>query len=91
MWRRETRLQTPHKVPHSALRLHQLLQTKPLGTIPQAAQALGLSRPTVTSSLAHLQDARIVRETTGRRRGRAFVYDRYLTLLSEGTEPLRRA
>jgi len=36
------------------------------------------------------RDARIVRETTGRRRGRAFVYDRYLTLLSEGTEPLRR-
>ena len=75
----------------SALRLHQLLQTKPLVTIPQAAQALGLSRPTVASSLAHLQDARIVRETTGRRRGRAFVYDRYLALLSEGTEPLRRA
>lgn len=75
----------------SALRVHQLLQTKPLITIPQAAQALGLSRPTVASSLAHLQEARIVHETTGRQRGRAFVYDRYLALLNEGTEPLRRA
>ena len=75
----------------SALRVHQLLQTKPLITIPMAASALALSRPTVTSSLDHLQRARIVRETTGRQRGRAFVYDRYLALLNEGTEPLRRS
>jgi cell filamentation protein, protein adenylyltransferase len=73
----------------SALRVHQLLQTKPLITIPMAAQALGLSRPTIASSLVHLQQAGVVRETTGRQRGRAFVYDRYLTLLEEGTEPLR--
>ena len=73
----------------SALRVHQLLQNKPLITIPQAAHALALSRPTVASSLAHLEQAGIVREATGRRRGRAFVYDRYLGLLNEGTEPLR--
>jgi hypothetical protein len=30
----------------------------------------------------------IVRETTGRQRGRIFVYERYLKVLSEGTEPL---
>jgi Fic family protein len=75
----------------SALRVHQLLETRPLITIPQGAQALGLSRPTVASSLAHLQEVGIVRETTGRQRGRTFVYDRYLALLNEGTEPLQRA
>jgi len=74
----------------SALRVHQLLQTKPLITIQMAADALALSRPTVASSLAHLATAGIVRETTGRQRGRAFVYGRYLALLDEGTEPLRR-
>lgn len=74
----------------SALRLHQLLQTKPPITIPMAAQVLAPSRPTVASSLTHLEQAGIVRETTGRQRGRAFVYDRYLALLNEGTEPLRR-
>ena len=73
----------------SALRVHQLLQAKPLVTIPVAARTLALSRPTVAASLAHLQEAGIVRETTGRQRGRAFVYDRYLALLNEGTEPLR--
>jgi Fic family protein len=75
----------------SALRVQQLLQAKPLVTIPMAARALALSRPTAASSLAHLQQAGIVRETTGRRRGRALVYDRYLALLNEGTEPLRSA
>jgi Fic family protein len=74
----------------SALRVHQLLQTKPLITIPSAANALALSRPTITVSLAHLERAGIVRKTTGRQRGRAFAYDRYLALLNEGTEPIRR-
>jgi Fic family protein len=74
----------------SALRVHQFLQTKPLITIPRAEQALGLSRPTIATSLDYLQKANIVRETTGRKRDRRFVYIKYLTLLSEGTEPLRR-
>ena len=72
----------------SALRVHQLLQGKPLVTIPGAAKALALSQPTVTKSLEHLSALGVTREATGRQRGRVFVYDRYLSLLSEGTEPL---
>jgi Fic family protein len=75
----------------SALRVQGLLQTKPLVTIPMASETLGLSRPTIANALAHLQDAGIVRETTGRQRRRAFVYNPYLALLNEGTEPLRTA
>ena len=74
----------------SALRVHQLLQNRPLITISLATQALGLSAPTVAGALAHLTQAGIVRETTGRQRGRTFVYHRYLALLNEGTEPLPR-
>ncbi|MGK9232193.1 Fic family protein [Inquilinus limosus] len=74
----------------SALRVHQLLQTKPLVTIPAAAELLSLSSPTVTKSLDHLRALGVVREASGRQRGRTFVYDRYLALLSEGTEPLAR-
>jgi Fic family protein len=72
----------------SALRVHQLLQGRPLVTIPGAAKALALSQPTVTKSLEHLGSLGVTREATGRQRGRVFVYDRYLSLLSEGTEPL---
>ena len=31
---------------------------------------------------------RIARELTGKRRGRLFAYDAYLSVLTEGTEPL---
>jgi hypothetical protein len=30
----------------------------------------------------------IARELTGKKRDRVFAYDRYLAILSEGTEPL---
>lgn len=35
-----------------------------------------------------LVDLGIVREITGQRRNRLFVYDVYLSILNEGTEPL---
>lgn len=75
----------------SALRVHQLLQKRPITTIPHAAEMLSLSRPTIASSLAHLQQAGIVHEATGRRRGRIYAYARYLILLEEGTKPSQRA
>ena len=78
-----------HRAAPSAMRIHQLLQSKPLVTIPMAARILNLSRPTITHSLGHLLEAGIVREATGRQRGRTFVYDRYLALLNEGTEPIQ--
>ena len=74
----------------TALRLHQFLQRRGLTTIPAASRHLGLSQPTVTSAIAHLQALGIVRETTGRQRGKIFVYGAFLDLLSEGTDPLPR-
>jgi Fic family protein len=74
----------------TALRLHQFLQRRGLTTIPSASRHLGLSQPTVTSAIAHLRKLGIVRETTGRQRGKVFVYGAFLDLLSEGTDPLPR-
>jgi Fic family protein len=74
----------------TALRLHQFLQRRGLTTIPSASRHLGLSQPTVTSAIAHLRKLCIVRETTGRQRGKVFVYGAFLDLLSEGTDPLPR-
>ena len=73
----------------SALRLHQYLQKKPLSTIQKAADDTAMTRPTVATSLKHLTDLEIVRELTGKERHRLFVYDEYLKILNEGTEPLR--
>jgi Fic family protein len=74
----------------SALRVHQLLQDRPLLGIPAAATSLKLARPTVAKSVAHLCDLGILREMTGKQRRRLFVYSDYLDILSRGTEPLPR-
>lgn len=72
----------------SALRLHQFMQTHPILSVPKTAAQMGMSEPTVATSLKNMQRLGIVREMTGRQRNRQFVYDEYLKILSEGTEPL---
>lgn len=72
----------------SALQVHQYLEKKPLAVIPEVVKALSLSTPTVTAALQNLEKLGIVRETTGKQRGRIFVYDSYLKILEKGTEPI---
>ena len=69
----------------SALRVHQVLQRRPLGSIGSLARETGLTVPTVTAALFRLTDLKIVREATGRRRNRIFAYGGYLDLLNEGS------
>ena len=71
----------------SALRVHQLLQQKPIIAIPDTARETGMSAPTVAKSIQHLRDLGLLREITGKQRGRMFVYSDYLGILSQGTEP----
>jgi Fic family protein len=72
----------------SALRVHQLLHTRPLISAPMAMQMLGLSGPTVRKSIEHLIDIGIVSEITGRKRDQQYAYNAYLAILSEGAEPI---
>ncbi|HKN08736.1 MAG TPA: Fic family protein, partial [Pseudomonadota bacterium] len=69
----------------SASRVHRALQRRPLGSIGSLARETGLTVPTVTAALAKLTGLKIVREATGRRRNRIFVYGGYLDLLNEGS------
>lgn len=72
----------------SMLRVHQFFQQKGVVTIRQMVAELKLSEPTVGKTVRGLQDLEIVREATGRERYRVFVYDKYMKLLDEGTQPL---
>lgn len=72
----------------SAAALHARFRERPLWTIARLNQATGLPVPTVTRAVAALERLGIVRETTGRRRGRIYSYDACLKVLAEGTEPL---
>lgn len=73
----------------SVLRVFEHMQHMPIVSIPGAAEKIGISAPTVAKSLEHMQRLGLLRETTGRQRHRLFVYDAYLAMLNEGTEPVR--
>jgi len=75
----------------SALRIHDILQQIPFLTANQLVQNTGLSAPTVNAALSDLERLGIVKEITGRKRGRVFAYQQYLDILSEGTDPLPSA
>jgi Fic family protein len=72
----------------SMLRIHELLQRRPIITIQAAAKDLKLSIPTVSSAIDSLIEVGIVHEITGKRRNRLFAYPSYLSQLDKGTEPL---
>ena len=76
------------RVAPSVLRVHELMQRRPMGTVQSASKELKLSAPTVGKALDLMASADIVRETTGKRWGRVFAYSKYLALLDKGTEPL---
>ncbi len=73
----------------SVLRVHQYAQTHPILSIATAAEEIGITFPTVAGAIEHMQKLGILRELTGKQRGRLFAYGTYLEILSEGTEPLR--
>jgi Fic family protein len=68
------------------LLVQEALQAKPLATIATLTRSTGLTTPTVTQALGELQKLGIVRETTGRARGRIFAYVRYLDALNTESE-----
>jgi Fic family protein len=70
----------------SAARLLTAFRERPLWKIGTLKDATGLPVPTVTRAIAALEKLGIVRETTGRRRGRIYSHETSLQVLSEGTE-----
>lgn len=71
----------------TAVRVHDRLVREIVGRPAEIAQALGLSEPPVYQALSRLEDLGIVREITGRQRGRVYAYDQYLALLNADTDP----
>lgn len=72
----------------SAAQVLTAFRERPLWTIGKLAEATRLPVPTITRAITALEKLRIVRETTGRRRGRIYSYDACLKVLAEGTDPL---
>ena len=81
-----TRIHTHGRKAGSMFRVHDILKSRPVCSIRNMQKWTGLSYPTVSGSIRLLEDMGIVREITGRKRGRVYAHARYLDLLSAGTE-----
>ena len=72
----------------NAERAHDWLQLHPIASVQTIAKALDVTSATAGKAVQSLIGIGILKEVTGRQRDRLFVYDSYLTILSEGTEPI---
>ena len=65
----------------AALRLLERLPANPVVTVPRASELLALTAPAVRKAVALLEDLGVLREVTGRQRGRVYAYHEYLEAL----------
>jgi Fic family protein len=70
----------------TALRVHDRAVRRVVVKAPTVARQLGLSEPPVYAAIARLEEAGILREVTGKARGKTYVYGEYMDILNEGTE-----
>ncbi|HEY1255315.1 MAG TPA: Fic family protein [Terracidiphilus sp.] len=82
------RIQEQAKSAATSLQIHSYLQAKPVASISSISAGVSKTVTTVAAVLANLQQLGIVKESTGRRRNRIFVYQRCLDLIGEGIEPI---
>jgi Fic family protein len=79
-------LQEIGKGASSALRVHELLKERPILSIAATVRALKMTKPTAAAAMENLEKLNIVREESGRRRDRHYVYRRYIDVLNDGTQ-----
>ena len=84
----EGRIQQEVRAPASTLRVHQALKESPVASIQSVMERTSLSFNAASSGMKILERLDIAREVTGQQRNRLFEYQRYIDILSEGTEPL---
>lgn len=81
------RIQRLGRISGSSLQVHQSFQKRPVSNLTSLAAETRLSIPTVTKAVQALEGEGLVREITGRRRGRVFSYEEYLNIMNDETMP----
>ncbi|MEW6181027.1 MAG: Fic family protein [Chloroflexota bacterium] len=84
----ERLIQNHQRTSSTTLRVFRVLCERPIVTLKEVSERTGLSFPAVARAMENLVSLKIVSEITGQRRNRIFVYNQYLSILSEGTEAL---
>jgi len=65
------------------------LKKLPQVTVPLLSKKLGMTAPTARSALNHMVHLGILKEVTGKKRDKIYVYQSYLNTLEAGTEPFK--
>lgn len=66
----------------SAVRLLEVLPSNPVVTLARAVELLGVTKPTVIRAIEGLEEAGVLKETSGRQRDRVYAYQAYLDVLT---------
>ena len=66
----------------AAIQLLELMPSNPVVTVPRAAELLGLTAPPARKAVELLESLGVLREISGKRRGRAYAYHEYLQVLT---------
>lgn len=69
-----------------ALLTLEMLFTMPVISVKDLAKELNIPYQTASNVVSFLESAGILKEMTGKKRGKVFVYMEYLNILSEGTD-----
>jgi Fic family protein len=89
---REDRARLPvlKRMAGSALRVLEVMTQKPVVSVGFVSHAADIVQSSVSNVLSAMVELGLVKELTGQKRNRLFCYDRYLKVLSEGTEPFAK-
>jgi len=68
--------------------LHQLMLKRPVFTVREVAENLGVSRPTANNLVNALAEEGIIADITGKKSGRQWAYVGLIEILAEGTKGL---
>jgi len=67
----------------SVLRVHQILRERPLLLAPYAARSAGISLPTAYKAIGNLEQMGVLKEVTGKKYNRVFLYQKYWDILTK--------
>ena len=66
----------------AAVQLLECLPSSPVVTVPRASELLGLTAPPTRKAISLLESLGVLREISGKRRGRVYAYHEYLQVLT---------
>lgn len=82
------KIETLGRARFSCLQVFEYMKKLPQVSAVSLSKELHMTPPTTRDMLNHMLKLGILEEVSGKKKGKVYVYRRYLALLEEGTEPL---